>query len=465
MPAADAMIDLGVPRRIHIVAIGGAGMSGIAVLLCGLGHFVSGSDRADGPFAAMLRSGGVPVAIGHDAARVHGADLVAASVAVPDSNVELVEARRLGIPVARRIDLLAAAVQSFDVVAVAGTHGKSSTTAMLAVILDRAGMNPSFLVGATVPQLGASARYGGTRLVIEADESDGSFLRLGARSAIVTNIEPDHLDYYGTYDALVDAFARFAGLAAGPVVLGADDSTTAALASDLGKATYGLSPASTVRLENWRSDGLGSRWQVDDRELGVSLALSLATPGLHMATNATGAAAMALRLGVEPSAVVEGVQGYRGAGRRFERRGSIAGVEFVDDYAHLPAELRANLIAVSARRDSAWQRVVAVFQPHLYTRTRDNAEAFGDVLGMADLVVLAPVYGAREEPIEGVDSGLIAAALGRTHPEIPVVVAPSRAELAHVVWELVRPGDLCISFGAGDITTLADEVRALAATT
>jgi len=467
-PAAPPALALpGAPRRFHIVGVGGAGMSAIAQVLVGMGHRVSGSDQRPSAVLERLQAAGVRTFVGHDAAHVEGADVVGYSAAVKPGNVELAEARRRGLPVLRRADLLAAICATGKALAVSGTHGKTTTTAMLAQVLDRGGLRPSWLVGGEPAGGMASARWtGGEWLVVEADESDGTFLELGAYGVVVTSIEADHLDHFGDLGGLEAAFGQFVAAAPGPRVLCLDDpgaaalAGSAALAGGAGVVTYGAAAGATYSLVRAEPAGPGSRFWVSARGQDLG-GFEVPVPGGHNVRNALGALALALELGASPQAAREGLAGYQGMARRFERRGSRQGVTFIDDYAHLPGEVKATLAAARCQR---WGRVVAVFQPHRFSRTAALWPAFADAFSGADVVVLTDVYPAGEEPRPGVDGHLIEGAVREAHPEAIVEYAGARGELVGLLSRLLRPGDLCLTMGAGDITTLADQVMAVLGT-
>jgi len=470
--ALAAALGTGPIRRVHVVGVGGAGMSGIATILASLGYEVSGSDRRPSATLERLAAAGVDVAVGHHPERVAGADLVTASTAVPDADPELVEAARLGVPLRRRAPLLAALAAMRRTVAVGGTKGKTTTTAMLVAILDaeRPG-TLSYLIGGDLPGRagGASWREGGEWFVVEADESDRSFLCLRAEIAVVTNVEADHLDTYGSFGDLRAAFARFAAGARAAVV-GLDSPGSAALAAEL--AGEGAAPVLTVSTEaaaSLRAVGVHLGADSSSFELATAsgpgpeaggVTVELPVPGLHNVRNALAAIAAAGAVGVPAERAAAALAGFRPVGRRFERRGEWAGVCFVDDYAHLPSALHA---VIATARVGAPQRLVAVFQPHLYTRTRDLATELGEALTGADLVVVTDVYPAREAPLPGVTGELVAKAARRHSPGLAVHYEPDRSRLASSVAGLLRPGDTCLSLGAGDITTLAAEVVALGA--
>ena len=455
----------GGPRTVHLIGVGGVGMSGLARLLLAAGHRVTGSDRSESATLEALRALGARVWAGHDGTRIGRPDLVAASTAIRATNPELVAARLLDIPVLGRAQLLALLMAGRTGIAVAGTHGKTTTTGMVVAILEAAGLDPSFAVGGDFKASGVNAAAGaGPHFVAEADESDGSFLELAPTVAVVTNVEADHLDHWGDLASVQGAFRSFVGRlpADGTAVLCADDQG----ALDLAEAaacqvvTYGFAAAADVRGEVLAIDGGGARFAVvaGGESLGE---VALVVPGRHNVQNALGAIAAALAVGAPFAAAVAGLAGFTGAARRFHLRAEAGGVTVVDDYAHHPTEVAASL---AAARLGGWKRVVVVFQPHLYSRTRLFAADFGRALAAADLVVVTDVYAAREDPEPGVDGALVAGAAKRARPDLDCVYEPDRTALAPRVAALVQPGDLVLTLGAGDITDLADELGPLLGT-
>lgn len=456
MPA-DA-VDLGGARTIHVVGVGGAGMSGLARLLVDLGHVVTGSDLRDSPTVASLRASGIAVAVGHAAANVGDADLVTSSPAVAGDNVELVAAADRGVRVATRAQVLGALCELREVLAVAGTHGKTTTSAMLTLILVAAGRSPSFLIGADVAGLGANARLGrGAELVMEADESYGTFTLLSPALCGLTNVEADHLDHYGTLDALRGAFAELLSRSKERVV-NADDPVARELARGLGAVRVGTTEDCELVVADVRLERAASRFTLRG-DLGT-VEVRVGAPGRHNVENAAVAAAMALVRGVEPAAIAEALGRFAGVPRRFEFRGVLGGATLVDDYAHLPGEVAA---AVATARAGGWHRVVAVFQPHRYTRTSALAGSFAGAFDGVDLVVVTDVYPAGEPPLPGVTGRLVADAIaaGPRAPEVRYV--KDRAALAAFVAPLLGEGDLLLTMGAGDLTTLPDELQGRAA--
>ena len=456
-PVELADLDLSGRQHVHVVGVGGAGMSAIATVLSGMGHEVSGSDVKASPVTERLRALGIEVSIGHAPAQVELADLVTYSPAVPADNVELVEARRRGIPVARRAAVLAAIAAERRCVAVAGTHGKTTTASMLSLILVEAGLRPSYLIGADVNETGTNALWGtGDWLVLEADESYGSFGALRSEIALVTNVEPDHLDHYGTFESLTAAFGRYLASSRRRIV-SADDPVAARLGAEAGAITVGTSFEATYRIGGIATSRSAVGFDLEGPG-GALGRIELAVPGVHNARNAALAVVGAIEVGATFEAAVSALARFAGVPRRFEFRGEAGGVTFVDDYAHLPTEVRSTL---AAAKHGSWRRVVAVFQPHRYTRTAALAESFGEAFDEADLVFVTDVYGAGEVPVPGVSGRLVADALVRLGARHAVVYVSSRDELRAAVAAMLRPGDLCVTLGAGDLTTLPEELIAL----
>lgn len=432
-------------------------MNAIGLVLAEMGHAVSGSDLRAGPGMTRLAAHGARIAIGHEAANIGSADLVAHSSAVPLGNVELVEARRRGIPVLSRAGLLAGICGRKHTLAVGGTHGKTTTSSMLALCLVAAGERPSFLVGGEVNEIGSGAVWdtAGEWFVVEADESDGTFLELAADAVLVTNIEPDHLDHYGSFDELAGAFESFISSAGGPRIVCADDPCAAAVAERVGGCvTYGRSPRADYRIAGAYSTRTGAGFELVAGTVSIGHC-ELPLPGLHNVTNAAGALAAALELGAAAVPMIEALGRFAGVARRFERRGERDGISFIDDYAHLPTEVTA---AIAAARSGGWERIVAVFQPHRYSRTAALWQDFADSFADADQVVLTDIYAAGEAPRPGVSTELVLGAVLDSHPYASVAYLPGRAELRSYLRTKLRSGDLCLTLGAGDLTTLPDEL-------
>jgi UDP-N-acetylmuramate--alanine ligase len=436
-------------------------MNGIATLLVAMGHIVSGSDLQGSPVLERLDGLGARTFTGHDPSHVDGADIVAFSTAVIASNVELAEARRRGVPTLTRAEVLAAICNTRRTLAVSGTHGKTTTTAMLAAVLVEAGFEPGFLIGGELPDGRGGASWGsGNWFVVEADESDGTFLRLGAEGVVVTNVEADHLDYYGDEAAIAAAFRQFVVQAPGPRVVCTDDPGASALALAVaGVSTYGSlgSPDYTISAVELSASGSSFELSASGQSLGR---FQLAVPGLHNVRNATAAIAMALEVGAEPDDARAALAAYSGVRRRYEFRGQANGVTYIDDYAHNPGKVRATL---ATARNGPWGRVVAVFQPHRYTRTATLLRDFADAFEGADLVVVTGIYAAGEDPLPGVSGRLVAGSISAAHPAQDVEYAETRAELVAVLERVLRPGDLCLTMSAGDLTTLPDDLLERAA--
>ncbi|MCL2848611.1 MAG: UDP-N-acetylmuramate--L-alanine ligase [Micrococcales bacterium] len=461
------LADLG---RVHLVGIGGVGMSAVALLLAARGVPVSGSDAHDGPGLDALRAAGVDVRVGHDASAVDGADTVVVSSAVRETNPELAAARAQGLAVLHRSQALAALMAGRTTIAVAGAHGKTTTSAMVAVGLVHAGADPSFAIGGVV--VDDTGRLGGARdgcgpFVAEADESDGSFLAYAPQVAVVTNVEPDHLDHYGTTEAFEQAFVEFAQRVTGPVpalpggllVVCADDPGAARLAAAAARpgltiVTYGASsPDAQVRVGPVEPDQ--DAWSVAVTWSGAAARVRLAAPGAHNALNAAAAWTVLCALGTDPDDAAQALGHFRGTGRRFEDRGTVDGVRVVDDYAHHPTEVAALLRA--ARTVAGAGRVLVLFQPHLFSRTKQFATQFGQALDLADTVVVTAVYAAREDPDPQVTSQLLVDAVPTTAKAVYVA---DRYDAAHAVAAAARSGDLVLTVGAGDVTDLGPVVLA-----
>ena len=454
---ATADLDLTTPRTIHIVGLGGSIMSAFATVLVAMGHRVSGSDLRDSRTLERLRALGVDARVGHDARNLpDDLDAVIASTAIVATNPEVVRAMELGVPIFSRAEAQRAIAATRRTVAVAGSHGKTTTSSMLAVILRGAGWHPSFLIGGDLNEVGTNASWDdGEWLVVEADESDGTFLHLAPEAAIVTNIEPDHLTHWGDFPSLVAGFERFLDDVPGVRVVSADDAVAAELAGcrrgDL--VTFGFVEGADYQIRDYAGMRGGSRFVIARRgePLGT---IELPVPGRHNAKNATAASAMATELGVPFDAIRSALGGFGGVARRFQFRGERDGVTFVDDYAHLPGEVSH---MIDAAREGGWEHVIVVFQPHRYTRTAALWRDFGDAFVGADTVVLTDVYGFNESPQPGVSGRLIVRAVLDAHPDLPVVYLPRRADLVEHVPKLAHAGDIVLTLGAGDLTTVPDE--------
>jgi UDP-N-acetylmuramate--alanine ligase len=450
-------------RRVHFVGIGGIGMSGIAELLANLGYSVSGSDARRSDLTDRLASLGVTISVGHAARNVEGADVVVVSSAIAADNLEVAEARARHIPVIPRAEMLAELMRLRVGIAIAGAHGKTTTTSMVALMLERVGLDPTAVIGGRLSAFGSNARLGqGEFMVVEADESDRSFLRLTPAMAIVTNIDREHMETYGTFDRLVDAFAAFADRVPfyGAVIACVDDAPVRSLLPRLTRrtVTYGFSDDAQVRGLDPVTDGRSGRCRVRFDVPGIAGGagegeLRVAVPGRHNLQNALAAVAVGLEIGQPFDRLAGALAEFHGAERRYDVRGVERGVTVVDDYGHHPTEVAAVL---RAARDGQPGRIIAVFQPHRYTRTRDLLDDFGPALALADLVILTDIYPAGEAPIAGVTIERLADAVGRHARDVRVV---KRIEdLPPIVADLARPGDLVVTLGAGSIGTVADRV-------
>ena len=455
MPGAEHL-DLSVPRRVHVVGIGGAGMSAIATVLAAMGHRVTGSDLKASAVLERVRGLGIPVTVGHAPANLGDAEVVAVSTAIPPTNAEVVAAGERHIPVLRRAELLAAVVATRRGVGVAGTHGKTTTSSMLALVLVEAGLRPSFLIGGQVNEIGTGAVWDeGEWLVVEADESDGTFLELPLDAVVVTSVEPDHLESYGgSFDELTAAFDRFLAQAPGPKVVCSDDPVAARLAGANGAVTYGTGEGADYRMTGLAEGRSSVRFSVE--HAGAVLgSVELPVPGVYNARNACAALVTGLQLGAPFSAAAAALGRFGGVARRFQFRGERDGVTFVDDYAHLPGEVQAVL---AAARAGGWRRIVCAFQPHRYSRTAALAPEFAGAFDDADLVVVTDVYAEGEAPRPGVTGKLVVDAVLDADPSARVAYLPHRQDVAPYLRRTLRPGDLCMSLGAGDITLLASEL-------
>lgn len=438
-------------KRVHMVGIGGVGMSAIARVLRAAGVQVSGSDIQDSTGIAALRQIGALVSVGHRGEAALGADVVVCSAAVGEDNVEIEAAKSLGIPVLSRGEALTSILDDLRVISIGGTHGKSTTSAMVASIFETAGEDPTYLIGAELTGGRPGGKLGdGAFAIVEADEAYGSFLHLHSEVALVGNIDSDHLDYYGSMEALEAAFEQFLSRGTRRVI-GADDTRLAQMASGLDELlTFGFSAEADVRASHIAHEAQSSRFRlvVGGREVDEII---LQMPGRHKVDNALGAAAAAVSAGVSLEAVVKGLCSFEGIGRRFEYRGKFLGADLVDDYAHHPTEIEATL---AAARWGPWKRIVAVFQPHLYSRTGALWREFGSALAGADVVVVTDVYGAREDPVPGITGKLVVEAVCEMAPSKRIAYAPDLEEAARFLEREVRPGDVVLSLGAGDIATL-----------
>lgn len=451
---------------IHFVGIGGIGMSGIAEVMHNLGYQVQGSDIAEGYVVEGLRARGIKVLIGHRAENLGDAAVVVTSTAVKRDNPEVVAALEARVPVVRRAEMLAELMRLKRTVAVAGTHGKTTTTSLVAALLDAGGVDPTVINGGIINSYGSNARLGESEwMVVEADESDGSFLRLDGTIAVVTNIDPEHLDHYGSFDAIKDAFVEFIENVPfyGCAVLCIDHPEVQAVipkVRDRRVVTYGFSAQADVRGENVTPFPGGNRFDVVIRQRDGSSrrieGIELPMPGRHNVQNALAAVGVAVEMGCADSVIQTGFAKFGGVKRRFTKVGEVDGVTIIDDYGHHPVEIRAVL---AAAREGVQNRVIAVVQPHRFTRLRDHLEEFQAAFNDADIVYAAPVYAAGEAPIDGVDSAaLIEGIKARGHRSAQLIASADAlaAELANIA----QPGDIVVCLGAGDITKWAGGLEA-----
>ena len=446
---------------IHFVGIGGIGMSGIAEVMANLGYSVQGSDIAEGYVVEGLRKRGITVFIGHAAENVGDAAVVVTSTAVKRDNPEVVQALENRIPVVRRAEMLAELMRLKNTVAVAGTHGKTTTTSMVAALLDAGGVDPTVINGGIINSYGSNARLGASDwMVVEADESDGSFLRLDGTIAVVTNIDPEHLDHYGSFDKVKSSFVEFIENVPfyGAAVLCIDHPVVQAIipkVRDRRVITYGFSAQADVRGENVTPIPGGNRFTAVLRQRDGSFRriedIELPMPGRHNVQNALAAVAVAVEMGVSEDIIRTGFGKFAGVKRRFTKVGEVDGVTIIDDYGHHPVEIRAVL---AAAREGVKGRVIAVVQPHRFTRLRDHMDDFAAAFNDADIVYAAPVYPAGEAPIEGVDSAAMVEQIKERGHRSAHLIGGAQA-LAETLAGVVKPGDMVVCLGAGDITKWA----------
>lgn len=444
---------------IHFVGIGGIGMSGIAEVLLKHGYVVQGSDLKESPITSRLEEKGAKVFIGQSAQNLEGAEVIVISSAIKPGNAELDAARLAGLPVVRRAEMLAELMRLKNNVAVAGTHGKTTTTSMVAALLDGGGMDPTVINGGIIHAYGSNARMGsGEWMVVEADESDGTFNKLPATVAIITNIDPEHMDHYGSFDALREAFYTFVSNIPfyGVAVCCIDHPEVQSLVgriTDRRVVSYGMNPQADVQIKKLRYENGQAHFNVSYKE-GKIKGLVLPMPGDHNVLNATAAIATALHMGISPDQIKTALKGFGGVNRRFTRVAEIDGVTIIDDYAHHPVEIAAVL---KAARQSTEGRVIAIHQPHRYSRLEDLFEGFCGCFNDADVAAIAPVFAAGEAPIEGVDHVTLAAGLV-THGHKNATVIDGEEGLAALVKAEAQPGDMVVCLGAGTISAWANRL-------
>ncbi|TSA53997.1 MAG: UDP-N-acetylmuramate--L-alanine ligase [Actinobacteria bacterium] len=460
-----AAIDLSTPRRLHVVGVGGPGMSAIAQVLVEMGHMVSGSDILDSAVLDRLRACGVAVITAHDAAIIEGCDAITASTAIPATNIEINAARERSMLVLTRAQMLASICALKRSVAVAGTHGKTTTCAMLMHILSRAMLHPSFVIGGDVHGVQSGAHWGsGEVLVVEADESDSTHLALPLAATILTNVDVDHLDHFETFANVVESFDQYLAQISGPKVLCGDDETCRQLAQQHDVTTYGITSQTDIRAVNIVLADGSSRFDVELKtadpgnfqRLG---AVAVPLRGQHNVLNALGALTMAMQLGVSFGSAAAALESFGGVARRFDVKGVDRGVTFVDDYAHLPNEISAVLRGARDTTDN-WSRVVAVFQPNRFNRMSVMSDAYADAFVLTDVVVVTDIYSSGTLPIPGVTGKLVVDAIKRSHPDLRVEWVAQRDDLVRFLASELVEGDLCISMGCGDVANLPAEVIA-----
>jgi UDP-N-acetylmuramate--alanine ligase len=458
--SAEPLIALNVPIRCHIVGIGGPGMSAIARLLVEMGHSVTGSDLHESEVIEELRERGAEISIGHQATVVHGSDVVTYSTAIPATNIELLEAARSGIETRHRSGMLASLCAVTNAVGIAGTHGKTTTTALVSAMATAGGLHPSSIIGADVVGGTRNVHGDGSLLIIEADESDGTLDVLPLSSLVVTNIDIDHLDYFETFDGIKECFADAIKRTRGIVVLNADDDGSSGLVKELHEdprvSTFGRSQNSTVRVTSSVPNSEGTLVEVRVGEQAYQCELKLR--GEHNIMNFAAALAIATRLGVDPAVACTAASTFRGVARRFTERGEFRGSLLIDDYAHLPAEISTTIDAVRLH-PALNGRVVAVFQPNRYHRIATMADSYADCFAQADRIVITDVYASGTQKIDGVTGELVVNAIRNVHQNADVVWAPSRADTVAAVESWIVPGDICISMGCGDIESFPDDLR------
>jgi UDP-N-acetylmuramate--alanine ligase len=449
------------PGKLHFIGIGGAGMSGIARVFHSLGFEVTGSDLKRSRYTRMLEDSGVKVAIGHSPDNLDRPDAVVVSTAIPSSNDELAAAIKRNIPVYLRAEMLAKLMAMKRGIAVAGTHGKTTTTSMIAHAMETLGLEPSFIVGGELNDVGSNARSGSSDwLVAEADESDGSLLHLRPEIAVITNVELDHHSHYVSIDQVIDVFKQFVASLPDEGALVVWDKKLPreiAAASDARMVTYGTDESSDFRAEDIGSANGGNTYSLSypGKQGRESIAVSLAVPGLHNVLNSLAAFAVLDLVGTPPDKAAPALAKFTGAARRFQVKGEVMGVTIVDDYAHHPTEIEATL---EAARSGGWKRVIGAFQPHLYSRTRYLHDEFGKALTDCDLAIVTEIFGAREEPEPGISGKLVVDSALRETPGANVAYIPKARDIVPLLLRELREGDIVITIGAGDIFKIGDDL-------
>ena len=447
--------DLTSRQSVHVIGVGGAGMGAIAEVLLAMGHKVSGSDIKDSPRLDRLRAFGVKVSIGHAPENINEVDFIVRSSAISDSNIECQYAFQKNIDLLSREKILGGISRLKNTIAVSGTHGKTTTASMLSLMLREASFKPSFIIGGDVNEIGTGATWDeGQLFVVEADESDGSFLGLDRKLALVTNIEEDHLEFHGGFEGLFEVFLRFARETDGPVLLGIDDLNSFRLSKEIETVTVGTHLDADWHIEVLDESWAGSSFRILNGSKEFNLSLSV--PGLHNIRNAAIASVAALELEAPIDSIQSSLKSFGGVARRFERQGKVNGITFVDDYAHLPSEVVNTL---RAARSANCNRLVAVFQPHRYSRTESLGASFGPSFEGADLVVVTDIFPGGENMRPGISGLIVADAIELNSADIEVRYMPRREELLEFLISELSEGDLCLTMGAGDIASLIDEIK------
>ncbi len=458
-------MDIGKAKNIHFVGIGGCGMSAIAKILWEMGKHVRGSDIKESPNTIRLKDLGIKVFIGHNGSNVRGADLVVFSSAIPRDNIELKAARSMRIPLASRADALSWILDQFPSrITIAGTHGKTTTTSMISTMLSRCGLSPTYLIGAEADTVEGNAKLGsGSFVVAEADESDGSFLKLHPTISVITNIEADHMEHYRTLENIIDTFAKYISALSegGCLIINSDHANNQILMGKLSGVPkcirFGLGDGADLSAANLKYDKGSSNFQVHwkGKLLGD---VTLSIPGMQNVANALSCIAVGLELGLSFGSIRDGLRYFRGVKRRFQNVGALKGIMVIDDYAHHPTEIAMTLRAARLGWGEG-RRIICVFQPHRYTRTMYLYKEFGDVFKDADIVVVTEIYSAGEDPIEGISAKLIAQAV-REKSKVDVHYVPKKEKIAKFLLEVAKAGDIIITAGAGDISTVGKEFLA-----
>jgi UDP-N-acetylmuramate--alanine ligase len=449
--------ELSKVKNWHLVGIGGAGMSAIARVLLQQGFNVSGSDLKESRFTRALSTEGARIFIGHDSKHIEGAEALVYSSAIPLQNPEIKEAQKRGIPVLSRADMLSFLTRKKETIAVAGTHGKTTTTSLVARVLEGSGFDPAYIIGGELNDIGSNARWGeGSYFVVEADESDGSFLKLSPKIAVITNVEADHLDYYRNFHSIVESFKSFVRKVKedGFVFACGDHSVNSKIFSEKEIFTYGFGDENYIRADSVEMRRNESHFEVYKERKYVGKVF-LKIPGKHNILNSLAALGIALEVGIPFEKTKKALRSFSGVQRRFQLKGVEGGVTVVDDYAHHPSEIKATLEAASLGK---WRRIICIFQPHRYTRTQFLAPDFASAFDLADWLIVTEVYAAGEEPIPGVSSKLILEAVLSHSPRRNIAFFPTLSEAKKFVLSIARKGDLVLTLGAGDITLLGEQI-------